>query len=77
MTVQELIDELMNLDPDAKVILQKDAEGNGYSPLVGAEECLYMPETSYSGEVIPPADLQTGYYDERDLESAVVLWPTN
>jgi hypothetical protein len=32
MTVAELIEVLQGLDPDRKVILQKDAEGNGFSP---------------------------------------------
>jgi len=72
MTVQELIDELLNHDPDAKVILQKDAEGNGYSPLVGAEECAYLATTTWSGEVFHP-----GECPEENSEQAVVLWPTN
>jgi len=33
MTVADLINELLKLDLDSEVILQKDAEGNGYSPL--------------------------------------------
>lgn len=70
MTVQELIDELLNHDPDAKVILQKDAEGNGYSPLVGAEECVYLAETTWSGQTLAPGDDEAGI-------AAVVLWPVN
>lgn len=80
MTVQELIDELENHDPDALVVLQKDAEGNGYSPLVGADECSYLPSTPYSGEVPHRDDLKGGLYGPEDLGKmvvAVVLWPRN
>ena len=38
--------------PDVELIMQKDAEGNGYSPLSGVEfHVVYIPETKYSGEV--------------------------
>lgn len=33
MTVAELIDQLSALPADALVVLSRDAEGNGYSPL--------------------------------------------
>jgi hypothetical protein len=32
MTVRELIAALQGVDPDLLVVLQEDAEGNGYSP---------------------------------------------
>ena len=52
MKVKELIAELAAMDPEAEVILQKDAEGNGYSPLRGADpDCVYVPETTWYGEV--------------------------
>lgn len=51
MTVGELIALLQAEDPGRLVIVQKDGEGNGYSPL----ECLgygkYVPETTWRGEV--------------------------
>lgn len=38
--------------PDCELIMQKDAEGNGYSPLSGVEmDVVYIPDTTYSGEV--------------------------
>jgi hypothetical protein len=52
MKVKELIDELQKLHPDSEVILQKDGEGNGYSPLAAVDgDAVYMPETTWSGEV--------------------------
>lgn len=51
MNVQALIQELQKLDPNTEIILQKDGEGNGYSPLCGIEEAVYIAENTYSGSV--------------------------
>jgi hypothetical protein len=52
MKVKELIAELQTMDPEAELIVQKDAEGNGYSPLAGADhEAIYIAETTWYGEV--------------------------
>lgn len=52
MKVKELIAILSLIDPEAQVIMQKDAEGNGYSPLSGADhEAVYVEESTYSGSV--------------------------
>lgn len=80
MKVKELIELLQGQDPEAEVILQKDAEGNGYSPLAGADPSLYRADTTYSGEPLHPDDIEDGYYDDADLAAAVaaiVLWPIN
>ena len=37
--------------PNGEVVMQKDAEGNGYSPLSGADPAIYVPDSTYSGEV--------------------------
>ena len=53
MTVAELIEELRKLPPESEVILQKDSEGNGYSPLHAVDgNAIYKPDTTWSGEVI-------------------------
>lgn len=78
MTVADLIAELKKFNPKACVILQKDSEGNGFSPLSGAEEAKYMPNNTWSGEVPHPVDLEE--MDEEDKENlvdCVVLWPIN
>jgi hypothetical protein len=52
MNVKELKEALEELPDDMEIILQKDAEGNGYSPLYGADpDCIYIPETTWYGEV--------------------------
>jgi hypothetical protein len=52
MTVKELKEAIANLPDDMEVILQKDAEGNGYSPMEGADpDAIYFEETTWSGEV--------------------------
>lgn len=52
MKVKELIEILKDCDPNAQVVMQKDAEGNGYSPLAGADhEAVYIAESTWSGMV--------------------------
>lgn len=52
MTVKELIEELRTMPQDAQVILQKDSEGNGYSPLAVVDgDAVYIADTTYSGDV--------------------------
>jgi hypothetical protein len=86
MTVFELIEQLQKLDPTSQVILQKDSEGNGYSPLSGVDgDAIYVPENTWSGEVYG-----TEYTaDDHGMDSAdwtelllktpkcVVLFPVN
>jgi len=50
--VKELIDELLKLPSDCEVIIQKDAEGNGYSPLSGVDgNCFYFADDTWAGDV--------------------------
>ncbi len=68
MTVKELIRKLQTVDQYREVILQKDSEGNGYSPLSGTEHRLsYEAENSWSGEV----------NDNGSGLPCVVLFPVN
>lgn len=71
-TVGDLIAYLQTLNQDAIVVLSKDAEGNGYSPLRTVDEDRYIGDTSYSGYVLH------GDSDPAN-ESApcVALWPVN
>jgi hypothetical protein len=53
MTAAELIAELQKMPPDAQVIMQKDGEGNGFSPLDSLDaDCIYVPDNTWSGEII-------------------------
>lgn len=70
MTVQELIEILSDLPGDRQVVLQKDGEGNAYSPLAGVDDnTKYVAENSYMGDVF---DLE----HEEGIE-CVVLYPIN
>lgn len=52
MNVSELIEQLQKLPPDSIVIMQKDSEGNHYSPLCSVDgNAVYFAETDWSGEV--------------------------
>lgn len=52
MTVKELKESIENLPDDMEIILQKDSEGNGYSPLSGADpDAVYIAETTWYGDV--------------------------
>ena len=85
MKVNELIQELSKLDPELEIIMQKDAAGNGYSPLAGADpDGIYIKHTSWNGDVYDAnwtaeeADMEE---DERaeilELPRVLVLYPVN
>lgn len=85
MTVQGLIEVLRSYDPEALVVMARDAEGNSYSPLSAHAVMSYDAETPCSGEVylenLSDNDRALGYTEE-DLApdsaiKAVVLWPAN
>ena len=51
MTVKELKESIKDLPDEMEVILQKDAEGNGYSPLSSIDaDCVYIAANSYQGD---------------------------
>ena len=83
MTVKELIKTLQEEDPDRIVIVQKDSEGNGYSPLYSIWTGSYMKENTYSGHVglekLNDDDIKSGYTEEDlvDGSPALILCPTN
>ena len=93
MTLDDLRKALASfarLPGSTPVILQKDAEGNGYSPLAGGEEAMYLPLSDWSGEVhLTPEGLaeklaeSNSLYDEEDdappeeAVRAIVLYPVN
>lgn len=75
MSVNELIKSLQSLsksDREREVIMQTDAEGNGFSPLSDFTLGLYNPETDWSGELIVLDDEE----DENYIK-ALFLEPTN
>lgn len=88
MTVQELRQQLEDLPGDTLVVMSKDGEGNGFSPLSEAESDnqMYTPETTWSGEIglhHLTDELKAQGYTYEDVEDeptsvpCVVLWPIN
>lgn len=84
MTVKELIAKLQQVEPDRIVILQKDAEGNGYSPLEGADDNAVWQAIKYGrGEVRMQTltdKLRRQGYSEEDTgegQPCLVLYPVN
>lgn len=73
ITVADLIAQLQTQTPTDIVVLQKDGEGNGYSPLAGADAALYNADSTWSGEVYRPND-EDG---PKDGVRCVVLYPVN
>jgi hypothetical protein len=85
MKVRELMDSLAELDENAEVILQKDAEGNGYSPLYAVDgDAVYLSNSTWSGDVYSTnwtaddADMDDEEWDEiLKNPRCVVLAPIN
>lgn len=84
MKVKELKELLKDVDDNRIVILQKDGEGNGYSPLAGLDdESVYEADSTWSGEVryekLTPELKKQGYSEEDcgNGEPALVLFPIN
>lgn len=84
MKVKDLKDLINNLDDDMEVILQKDSEGNGYSPLSGGDEAVYVAESSYSGDVYSlnwsaeDCDLSEDEWEKiKKQPHCIVLYPIN
>jgi hypothetical protein len=85
MTVKELKEAITLLPDDMIVIIQKDSEGNDYSPLSDADaDCVYIAETTWYGEVYPTswsaedADMEDEEWEEIKLKPRVlVLAPVN
>lgn len=73
MTVGELKVRLATLDDALLVVLSRDAEGNGFSPLSSTSEHKYLPLSSWSGEIMS----RIGKEPTGTAVGAVVLWPVN
>ena len=87
MNVKELKKALANLPDDMQVILQKDGEGNGYSPLAAVDpDCIYIPDSTWSGAVYSTKSylsaedhcLEEDEWEEfKEKPRALVLCPVN
>ena len=85
MNIKKLKKLIKDLPDDTEIILQKDSEGNDYSPLAGVDyDCIYIPETSYNGTVYSTEltaedfGLDEDEWDEMNTNPKVlVLYPVN
>lgn len=84
MKVKELKALLETLDDEYRVVLSKDSEGNSFSPLCDHTIAVYVPETTWYGDIylseLTPELRKQGYTEEDtyqgdDGEKAVVFWP--
>lgn len=86
ITVADLRKQLCTLPGEAVVVMSRDSEGNGFSPLSSiADNSRYEPENAWAGEIrlkeLTP-DLKEQGYTEDDVAAetapeCIVLWPTN
>lgn len=87
MTLDELRAALdaLDLPGDTLVVLAKDSEGNGFSPLDEAAHAMYLADTTWSGEHYMTEEQVAADPDADEEEDgppdgsvpAVFLWPTN
>ena len=85
MRVDKLIALLKECPQDAEIIMQKDSEGNGYSPICGVDrDCIYVADSSYPGTAYSAtltadeADLEQDEWEELLLgKRSIVLYPIN
>lgn len=85
MKVKDLIKELGSEDPEREVVIAKDREGNAHSPLDVYWLGVYVPQSTWSGDVYCERDAgkpPEGYgeedcYDEDDGQPALILCPVN
>lgn len=87
MNVKDLKKAIENLPDDMEVIMQKDSEGNGYSPLSNVNsDAVYIPETTWFGEVFflnETDEDEDNEMDESELEElnnhkrSLILIPVN
>lgn len=78
MKVYEFIEYLKKVNPNADVIMAKDAEGNSFSPFSGDHsEGLYVPKNTWSGNYYSYEDAENDEEAQEEGVDAVVLWPTN
>jgi hypothetical protein len=89
MTVAKLREALKELPDDMPVVLSSDAEGNSHSPLSGASQAMYSPDSSWDGEIYNTpeehaeliADPNSGFDDDDappdDAVRVLLLGPVN
>ena len=74
----DLIKMLQSIEGDPVVIIQKDAEGDNFSPLSTIEGGFYYyPETTWSGYVVEDEDMDEEDYLDEDAHKCILVYPIN
>ncbi len=85
MNIKELKEIISNLPDEMEIIIQKDSEGNQYSPLLGVDlNSVYVPENTWYGEAYPTdwtaddAGMEEDEWEEiLSKPRALILYPIN
>ena len=85
MNIKQLKESIANLPDEMEVVLQKDSEGNGYSPLKGVDsDAVYIPYNTWSGGVYSigwtsdEADMSDKEWQEiKSKPRILILYPVN
>ena len=80
MKVKQLKNLLNDFDDNMEVIVSRDEEGNGFSPLYVVEQGYYLPDCDYFGDVFCEQDIEDMKKDGEminNLQDAIILWPKN
>ena len=77
--MKQLIEKLKKMPQDSIVILRKDGEGNGHSPLSDLDAAIYRADSTWSGEVYPTDANEDdyGYTKQKGDRPCVLLVPVN
>jgi hypothetical protein len=78
MTVRELKERLKGIDDDRLVVLSRDGEGNGYSPLADVDDNAKYADRDIGLERLTAELIESGFSDEDVMgggQRAVVFWP--
>ena len=81
MTVKELKTLIDTLPDNIQVIIQKDVEGNDFSPLADVDtDAIYIPKNTWSGDVYYNAEYcnsEEEWNEIKDNPKVLILYPVN
>ena len=77
MLAESLLHQLEFFDETLEVILSKDSEGNGFSPLSDAGEGFYATDEFFGGFVLNEKDLEEEGYTQEECLKVIALYPIN
>jgi len=74
MTVKELKKLLSTEDDMTEIVMSRDEEGNGFSPLADVGKGIYVAESTWAGELYNEDDEEAPLSEGKKV---ICLWPTN